>query len=118
MTDRPDRPTPPSGSPSADRGDWADLPLDREDRGQTPIFLGRGIYRRRRIMDAARLLPAFGAVFVLLPALWAPGLGTVPASVYLFLLWFGLILVAAGLSRRLSEPLRQEPDDRHDSEGR
>ncbi len=57
-------------------------------------------------MDAARLLPALGTALLLLPILWAKDHGTAAGAVYLFLIWFGLILCAALLSRRLSEPLR------------
>ncbi|MDV7143506.1 hypothetical protein R3X27_12525 [Tropicimonas sp. TH_r6] len=88
--------------------DWAELPLEGDERTRLPVFLGREIYRRRRIMDAARLLPAFGTALLLLPMLWANDHGTAAGAVYTFLIWFGLILVAAFLSRRLSEPLRDK----------
>nr|WP_236545162.1 hypothetical protein [Tropicimonas marinistellae] len=58
-------------------------------------------------MDAARLLPLLGAILMLLPMIWAPGEGTSSGVVYLFLVWAGLIVVAAYLERRLSEPLRE-----------
>ncbi|WP_232829296.1 hypothetical protein [Tropicimonas sp. IMCC34043] len=71
------------------------------------LFVARDLYRRRRIMDAARLLPAFGTVLVLLPILWAREHGTANGAVYLFLVWAVLVLAAAILARRLSEPLRE-----------
>ena len=86
--------------------DWADLPFSDTERSRRPLFVERDIYRRRRIMDAARLLPALGAALLLMPMLWARDHGTGAGVVYLFLVWIGLILSAAVLERRLSEPLR------------
>ncbi|MEO0829727.1 MAG: hypothetical protein AAFY03_04635 [Pseudomonadota bacterium] len=71
----------------------------------------RQIYRRSRLMDAARLMPLFGVALVLLPVLWATSEGGARTSsgvVYLFLIWFGLIALAAHLARRLAAPLRQQ----------
>jgi hypothetical protein len=72
-----------------------------------PLFLHRDTYRRRRIMDAARLLPLFGTALMLLPMLWADDHSTGYGAVYLFLAWAGLIATAALLARKLSEPLRR-----------
>ena len=36
-----------------------------------PLFLERTSYRRRRVADAARLVPFVGLMLWLLPALWA-----------------------------------------------
>jgi hypothetical protein len=106
------RPAPPtSDGPSPERWhDWAELPLRTSERNRRPLFVEREIYRRRRIMDAARLLPGLGAALLLMPILWARGHGTASGVVYLFLVWFGLILAAAVLERRLSEPLRETDD--------
>ncbi len=35
-----------------------------------PLFLARHGYRRRRIMDAARVLPVLGAFLFFVPLLW------------------------------------------------
>lgn len=59
-------------------------------------------------MDAARLLPFFGTALLLLPMLWAETHRTSMGAVYVFVAWFGLILVAALMARRLSEPLRTQ----------
>lgn len=76
-----------------------------------PLFLAPAGYRRRRLLDAARVLPLFGAVFVLLPVLWGrdgdAGRATAHDGIYLFLVWLGVILGAAFLSR----PLAAETDD-------
>lgn len=71
-------------------------------RPRAPLFLAKSGYRRRRLADAARLLPVFGAFLMLLPILWAPAQteprDTAPDGIYLFLVWAGLIAVAAGLA--------------------
>ncbi|MFN3972352.1 MAG: hypothetical protein ACK4GO_09975 [Gemmobacter sp.] len=73
--------------------------------GRRPLFLNPGHYRRRRLRDAARLLPVAGAFLVLLPILWAPGntqaRDTAPDGIYLFVVWAVLVAAAAFLSRRL-----------------
>lgn len=86
----------------------SDDSINFEQKPKTPLFLARETYRRRRIMDAARLLPALGAALVLMPVLWVPGnetAGTARGVVYLFLVWLGLILSSVVISRRLKEPL-------------
>ena len=65
-------------------------------------FVERRTYRRRRLMDAARLLPILGALMLAVPLLWpnpdpypAPGShGGMPLSsaiAYIFMVWGGLI---------------------------
>ena len=70
---------------------------------RSPLFLERSSYRRRRILDAARLLPLLGVALFALPLLWvkpdAVGHATaaVPTSsalLYIFSVWAGLILLA------------------------
>jgi hypothetical protein len=77
-----------------------------------PLFLQRRPYRRRRKIDAARLLPVFGAFLLLLPMLWAPtedkARGTVHDGLYLFLVWAGLIAVARLLATSLTA--EEQPD--------
>lgn len=79
-------------------------------RPRPPLFLERQVYRRRRLMDAARILPVLGLVALLLPALWAGGgqTGTGAESVYVFGLWAALILAAALLSRPLRDAQERE----------
>ena len=77
---------------------------------EPPVFVGREIYRRRRMMDTAKLLPAFGTVLVLMPILWASDHGTASGLVYMFVVWAALILMAGLISRRLSEPLKDPTD--------
>ncbi len=70
-----------------------------------PVFVERRAYRRRRIVDAAGLLPLVGAVLVCLPLLWTgPRETPVPttgAMIYFFGLWLALTVAAALLSRKL-----------------
>ncbi len=71
-----------------------------------PVFLAPSGYRRKRLRDAARLLPAMGAALLLVPLLWtrsdAPGgVGNAAALLYVFGVWAALIAVAFLLSRRL-----------------
>lgn len=82
---------------------------------RSPQFLARETYRLRRLMDAARFLPALGAVLVLLPLMRhspdAEAPPTASEGVYLFLVWFGLIVAAFllswGLRRTLDIPKTQ-----------
>ncbi len=67
------------------------------------IFLERETYRRRRIMDAARLLPILGLALFAIPLLWptpdeAAAAGeAIPMSaavLYIFGVWASLIVLA------------------------
>ncbi|MEZ5779965.1 MAG: hypothetical protein R3E44_16550 [Paracoccaceae bacterium] len=77
-----------------------------------PLFLARRNYRRRRLVDAARLLPVLGLFLVLLPILWhpqtTPQADTVAGGEYLFAVWFLLIVAAFAVSRLLNA--RQPPE--------
>lgn len=74
------------------------------------VFLERDSYRRRRIMDGARILPVAGFVLILLPVLWSfnTGANIAAEAVYLFVLWSALIVVAAVLSGPLRSGLKRE----------
>ncbi len=84
----------------------------------TPItvFLERQSYRRRRLVDALRLLPVIGALLFAIPLLWPNPVDTTDPSstvsmskaiTYVFSAWAGLIIVTAVLSWR-SRQLSQE----------
>jgi hypothetical protein len=83
-----------------------------------PIFLERQTYRRRRLIDAMRVVPVVGLVLFLVPLLGGgvAGRGTAAGGMFIFAVWLGLIVVAAALVRLLarapggvaSDPL--EPD--------
>lgn len=71
-----------------------------------PLFLARAPYRRRRLHDAARLLPILGLFLLLLPLLWTGRDRTSLSSgdvIYFFLVWLGMIAVAAGFAPGLSK---------------
>lgn len=73
-------------------------------RHPQPLFLARATYRKRRLRDGARVLPLFGLVLFLLPLMWAAPSQQVGAHwLYLFLVWLGLIVLAAVISRALRE---------------
>ncbi|MGH1330601.1 MAG: hypothetical protein ACRBBK_06945 [Paracoccaceae bacterium] len=76
-----------------------------------PLFLERRSYRRRRLIDMARLLPVLACFLWMIPLLWSGGEGTARtgrAMFYIFAIWIALIAVSAFLSRRL---LRTEAED-------
>jgi hypothetical protein len=74
-----------------------------------PLFLARRSYRRRRMMDAVRVLPLFGTVLLMIPLLWRPAetteADTAHGVVYLFAIWALLIVSAFGLARGLAPAL-------------
>ena len=79
-----------------------------------PTFVARGTYRQRRLRDAARILPVFGAILVCFPLLW-PRDGddaalTSSAVIFIFGSWLLLIVLAAILARVI------EPNDDADSQ--
>lgn len=84
-----------------------------------PLFLARQSYRRRRLEDAARLLPVLGVFLFLLPLL-APGVGTAAQGLYLFAAWFALIVATAIIARGLTRwpGVSQDPDDKLPSSAR
>jgi len=85
------------------------------DRISPSVFLERRSYRRRRMMDALRLLPLLGIILFLLPILWptAP-FGTVQMSravIYVFSAWLALICASALLWRSLWRDVKDEDTD-------
>ncbi len=92
-------------APRPDPEPGADPGLLRQ-RPAPPLFLARQTYRRRRIADAARLLPVMGVVLFWLPLLGAGAEAqarrAASGGVYLFTVWAGLIVAAALLARPLS----------------
>ena len=81
---------------------------------KTPIrteFLDRSSYRQRRFRDAARWLPIFAAVLMMLPLMWPRKTRGQRLScrgvIYVFGIWVLLVALAFLLSRvlRFSEAL-------------
>lgn len=81
---------------------------------QSPLFLARASYRRRRLIDASRLLPLAGTFLFLLPMFWGgagQGGDTAVDGLYLFIAWAVLVLGAALLAPGLSaDPPPDDPD--------
>ena len=68
---------------------------------QTPVFLERETYRKRRMRDVARALPILGVVLILIPSMWGAGTATSYAVVYIFGIWMFLIGLTAFVSNRV-----------------
>ncbi len=78
------------------------LTIPRADLGRPTLFLEPQPYRRRRLIDAARLLPVFGMFLLIIP----PGLlratkdaNTTSMLIYLIVVWAAMIFIAALLGR-------------------
>lgn len=83
----------------------------RPPRARRP-FLGRYAYRRRRLVDATRVVAAAFALAALLPPIWLPqyfsyGRGTV----WLALTWTLTIAATAALHHALAHRPDAEDDD-------
>lgn len=83
-------------------------------------FLERESYRQRRFRDAARFVPVFGAVLMILPLMWpredADQSLTSSGMVYLFGLWVVLVIIAFALSRVLRFEAHQDESTKGRSE--
>lgn len=87
---------------------------------RAPLFLAPSPYRRRRLRDAARLLPVAGVLLMILPMLWTPaGDGNRRLSgdvIWFFLTWAGLILAAAAFAPGLARPEDPRPGGKRDED--
>lgn len=93
---------------------------DRQPQGGRPsLFLERQSYRRRRLSDAARILPFLGAALLAIPLLWPDeqsaqdGVPLSSAIFYIFACWAVLILASLlfGIAaRRMSAHDDSEPE--------
>ncbi len=75
-----------------------------------PIFLARQSYRRRRLGDAAKLIPVIGAILLLMPILWGGAARTSGGLLYIFSVWAILIALVAMISRRLAQRISDTDD--------
>ena len=83
------------------------------DQVPSSVFLERRSYRRRRMMDALRLLPIVGVMLWMLPLFWpsaprarADAIPMSTAIIYVFAVWLVLIAAAFALWRGIW-PVRQ-----------
>ncbi len=86
------------------------------ERLEPGVFLQRRSYRRRRFLDAMKLLPILGIWLFVLPILWPEPLDettsrtTSGALIYVFGVWLFLILLSA-IFLRAYNALREDGDD-------
>ncbi|WP_347138420.1 hypothetical protein [Paracoccus sp. SSK6] len=67
-----------------------------------PLFLERASFRRRRLGDAARVLPVLAAGLILVPVWWMPAQVSFAAgTVWMFGIWAALIGAIWALHRAL-----------------
>lgn len=83
-----------------------------------PVFLARQTYRRRRMIDAMRVVPVLGLVLFFVPLLGSTAgpRSTAGGGMYLFAVWLGLIAVAALLVRLLARSPDGIGSDPHEPE--
>ncbi|MDA8586746.1 hypothetical protein N9L47_10860 [Rhodobacteraceae bacterium] len=62
--------------------------------------------RQRRLWDAAKLVPLFAGILMLVPVLFLIGSATSAALVYVFSAWGFLIVLSAFLSRALKRSMK------------
>jgi hypothetical protein len=76
-----------------------------ERPGPPPVFHEKRTYRRRRLMDAARVVPIFAAVLWAVPMLWPQSgedrVSSAGALVYIFIVWVCVIVITGAISRGL-----------------
>lgn len=91
-------------------------------RTPLPLFLERSSYRKRRMMDAVKLLALLGACLWMVPVLWPSSdqPGTEPIAMsralfYVFGVWTLLIVFSAFLMRKVRGDLRAESDPGDDA---
>lgn len=89
-------------------------------KSSQPLYLARETYRRRRLMDAARLLPLLGVFLLALPVFWNPEQAEQPDTagegIYLFIIWAVLIVAAFIFARGLA-PVVDERSERRPEAG-
>lgn len=88
-----------------------------------PVFLERQSYRRRRLRDIMRVLPLIGLLLWMIPLIWPVGSEADPqaaatstggALTFIFAVWAALVLIAAVLWFRASEPAESQPPGTQD----
>lgn len=76
------------------------------------LFLGRAAYRRRRLIDATRLVPVAFAAAVLLPLVWLPErFSFATGTLWLAGGWSVTILATALLHHAIGRDSPEDEDD-------
>ncbi len=76
------------------------------------LFLGREAYRRRRMIEATRMVPLAFAILVLLPPVWLPHLFSfATGTLWLALGWLATIATTAALHHAIGQAPATEDDD-------
>lgn len=76
------------------------------------LFLDRRAYRRRRMIEATRLVPALMALAVVLPPIWLPArFSFAGGTLWLALVWLAAILATAALNRAIGATRPAEDED-------
>lgn len=83
-----------------------------------PMFVDRRAYRRRRVADAARLLPVLGAILFTVPLLWQGQAETAARTSHVLLFLFVVWVLLAGLAAVISRRLEHDDDGNRNVEGR
>jgi hypothetical protein len=81
------------------------------NESQTPIFLARGPYRKRRLRDFAKALPVIGIALLCIPLQWQDGFTNARAVLYIFGVWMSLVVLAAVLSFAVGPEASQTETD-------
>jgi len=78
-----------------------------------PQFLDQRTYRRKRLIDAAKVLPVLGGIIIIfpLPFLFIDHVlarDAAPLAVYFFGVWVVLIIGSAIFARRIGNPAGED----------
>jgi hypothetical protein len=88
---------------------------DLRVRRRGPLFLKPGSYRKRRLRDAARMLPFLGVFLFAMPILWSgegtPSEATARSGLYIFSVWVLLVLAAALMAPGLGNEIGREEEE-------
>lgn len=86
--------------------------MPRSLSSERPLFLERAAYRRRRLRDAARVLPVLAMLACVLPVMWtARGMSFAGGAIWFFAVWLIVIIASGLLHRRLARGAAAEPSD-------
>ncbi|MDO5529746.1 MAG: hypothetical protein Q4F71_10115 [Paracoccus sp. (in: a-proteobacteria)] len=86
------------------------MPL--EPRPDRPLFLERAAYRRRRLRDAARVLPAVSLLLCVVPVIWTPkAMSFAGGAIWFFAVWLAIVVLSGVLHLALGRQRGAERSD-------